>query len=352
MSNVVLFKGTNFVVRDLREEIDQYRGVGFPSWWHGHSSKSTQHLDDPRTVNLVVFHQNYGNILPAEKGPIATARFCTRSPVFKCQTCGTVWEGSPQRRSCPNGHPGQSKRIKGGRGFPKHPYHVWVPYTPQIDEKGRIIIYQCLDFMERSSHTGSGANAHGIAVCIQGMHYSRHLGKKFRAWPGTDGRMSKEQAAILPNIFPEWLTKHANLSLGAKDIAGHFMFGKAACPGDEVEYYIRAKRGEKVGEFSGFEYIEAGINKDDPFDTWEERQRVLYILGYDLGSYGSNGDGVDGKPGSSTRQAIEDFQSDKKIVVDGLWGRQTENSILDTLKANGIEVNNLEDTYKRLRDSK
>ena len=339
-----LFEGTNFVVRDLRETIDEYRCSGYPSWWHGRSSKGSQHLIDPRTVNIVVFHQNYGNILPGEQGPIATAQFITRNPVFKCTECDTEWTGSPSCRSCPNGHPGQSKRVRGGRGFPKLPYHVWVPFKPLKDNEGRWIVYQCLGFNERSSHT-PGANAHGIAVCVQGMHYSRHLGKKFRPWPGTDGRMSEAQAAVVPRLFPEWLSKHPDLTLGAKDIAGHFMFGKAACPGDEVEHYVRIKRGESVKEPNRMDYVEKAIN--DPFDSWKERQTALVVVGYHLGGFGDNKDGVDGLPGDATRQAITDFQEDMGLVADGMWGRQTEKAMYEVFEDNDLDPSELSELYAK-----
>jgi hypothetical protein len=41
----------------------------------------------------------------------------------------------------------------------------------------------------------------------------------------------------------------------------------------------------------------------------EEVQRILkYRLGFDLGNYGPNKDGVDGDPGGKTRKAVEEFQ--------------------------------------------
>jgi peptidoglycan hydrolase-like protein with peptidoglycan-binding domain len=49
-------------------------------------------------------------------------------------------------------------------------------------------------------------------------------------------------------------------------------------------------------------------------------QRMLLSLGYDLGTFGPNGDGVDGIFGSVTLAAVRAFQSDSGIAVDGIAG--------------------------------
>ena len=51
-----------------------------------------------------------------------------------------------------------------------------------------------------------------------------------------------------------------------------------------------------------------------PFRSAEQRQRVLMALGYDLGSYGADGDW-----GRLSQAALEKFQQDNGLVEDGMW---------------------------------
>lgn len=60
-------------------------------------------------------------------------------------------------------------------------------------------------------------------------------------------------------------------------------------------------------------------------------QQFLVDNGYDLGNYGDEGDGVDGKYGRLTRKAVEEFQrKEGDLEVDGKVGPQTA-------KAMGVE---------------
>jgi len=52
-------------------------------------------------------------------------------------------------------------------------------------------------------------------------------------------------------------------------------------------------------------------------------QTTLVHYGYDLGNFGPNNNGVDGKYGSKTEQAVRKFQSDAGIKVDGLFGPES-----------------------------
>lgn len=59
-------------------------------------------------------------------------------------------------------------------------------------------------------------------------------------------------------------------------------------------------------------------------DKIKKIQQFLVDNGYDLGTYGPNGDGVDGKYGSLTIKAVEDFQSKKgNLKIDGKVGPET-----------------------------
>jgi murein DD-endopeptidase MepM/ murein hydrolase activator NlpD len=72
--------------------------------------------------------------------------------------------------------------------------------------------------------------------------------------------------------------------------------------------------------------VPAVNSQNVPLDkSMSEIQQRLVDLGYYLGTYGPNGDGVDGKRGKLTRAAVEDFQENNLgLVVDGDPGTNTQ----------------------------
>jgi GH25 family lysozyme M1 (1,4-beta-N-acetylmuramidase)/peptidoglycan hydrolase-like protein with peptidoglycan-binding domain len=66
-------------------------------------------------------------------------------------------------------------------------------------------------------------------------------------------------------------------------------------------------------------------------DDVTELQRILVKLGYDLGSYGDNGDGIDGDYGAATEKAVRKFQSVQQIQVDGKYGSITHAALMGVL---------------------
>lgn len=74
--------------------------------------------------------------------------------------------------------------------------------------------------------------------------------------------------------------------------------------------------------------------RDDPFEPDTEVlgvQRRLRVLGYQLGSAGDTGDGVDGAMGQHTDKAIQDFQIDAGQAFDSVVGQQTRNALNDQI---------------------
>lgn len=55
----------------------------------------------------------------------------------------------------------------------------------------------------------------------------------------------------------------------------------------------------------------------------KELQTILVTLGYKLGSYGPNKNGVDGDFGSATEKAVKSFQKSRGLEVDGIVGPLT-----------------------------
>lgn len=60
-------------------------------------------------------------------------------------------------------------------------------------------------------------------------------------------------------------------------------------------------------------------------------QQGLKKLGYDLGTYGDNKDGIDGNYGSKTMNAVRKFQTKANIKVDGICGPKTWEALAKAL---------------------
>lgn len=311
-----IFECDIFVVQDLRSAVSKYKSSGFPYNWTGSGIK---HLMGPRRIDRFVVHQTDGGLTPGERGPLTTAAFLTANPKFKCPACGTSWEGTPRypKTTCPKCST-KGRDLCTGRGFPKMSYHVFVPWAPLKNEAGKYIIYLCVDFQETTWHT-TGANATGIGVAFQGKFISRRMTNTFVPWPETDGQPSPAQQSIWKPLATAWLRD--TLQVGNKGVDGHFRHGKPTCPGDWLEDRVALLRQEPSQE-------PTTSPTDTQFATWEARQQALVDLGYSLGSFGPNHDGVDGKPGNSTRLAIEAFQTDAGIEVTGQWNAETEKAVL------------------------
>jgi peptidoglycan hydrolase-like protein with peptidoglycan-binding domain len=59
----------------------------------------------------------------------------------------------------------------------------------------------------------------------------------------------------------------------------------------------------------------------------EAVQQALVNLGYNIGSTGSNGNGVDGKFGEKTKAAVKKFQTSKNLYSDGIVGEKTAGAL-------------------------
>lgn len=59
--------------------------------------------------------------------------------------------------------------------------------------------------------------------------------------------------------------------------------------------------------------------------TVKQYQRNLVFLGYECG-------GIDGIKGAKTTEALRQFQSDYGLLVDGIYGKQTEAKLIEIIK--------------------
>jgi len=120
--------------------------------------------------------------------------------------------------------------------------------------------------------------------------------------PGYIGKEdpTPEQLNSLKEMY-KWLQFH--LEFNPMSLFGHSSFGKIACPGYIISNLMdEIKEENKVGN-----------------RTWsdEDWQRALVKLGYKLGKFGPNKDGVDGAWGNRSKAALVKFQQDSKITVSG-----------------------------------
>ncbi len=85
---------------------------------------------------------------------------------------------------------------------------------------------------------------------------------------------------------------------------------------------------EKITHELGERTLKRGSEGDDV----RKLQEYLVKLGYDLGSYGSKKDGVDGDMGSKTVNAVKGFQAAHDLEVDGKYGKKTHAAMLEAIK--------------------
>lgn len=276
------------------------RRPNFPFNWTGKSRYFEQHRRlQQGGIKRVILHQLAGPFKNGIESAVGLAAWTSRDP--------TIRDG---------------KRVGGGRGWPGAPYTFHVPFFPEVVD-GKAEAYRLWDDVWHTWHTGAGPNDDGVAVGLGGMLKTRKSPK----WSAKNARdpnplqFAVMQALVLEYLLPRYgLTPQAGLT-------GHFELGKSTCPGDVIEAWVRMQRGERV---TWLEPGRAPWDKRDPdvpapaldnrsLDEWKERQQALLDLGYDLGQWGA-----DGVPGYYTRSAIEAFQENAGIIIDGVWGPQTE----------------------------
>lgn len=100
----------------------------------------------------------------------------------------------------------------------------------------------------------------------------------------------------------------------------HNMFTNTSCPGP----YLQSKFSEiamevnkRLGETNVAPQVHV-LAKGDEGSKVKTLQENLIKLGYDLGSYGADGDF-----GSATQKAVKKFQKDRGLTQDGIVGPQT-----------------------------
>ena len=74
--------------------------------------------------------------------------------------------------------------------------------------------------------------------------------------------------------------------------------------------------------------IPATLRKGSNGAAVEKLQRLLFDAGCDLGDFGPRQDGIDGKFGNATYEAVREYQEANGLFVDGIVGPKTWGSLL------------------------
>lgn len=263
-----------------------------------------------RNIEAVFLHQLAGSFKAGESAAVALAEFAIAPKKYK-----------------------DGKWVGGGRGWPGAPYPFLVPFYPESRD-GKLDVYRLWDDEWITFHTGGAWNRRATAIGFGGSLNTRHA-PKFSANRGRDPSPQQFEAGkelVMDYLLPRF-------ELGEDAVMGHFDAGKPTCPGDVLEAWIRTLRGETVAWLSPgrapWDTRDPDIHGTDPkvdrrpLDTWKQRQEALVELGYDVGRWGA-----DGVFGYFTRMAVEAFQADAGIIVDGIYGEQTERHLRIALAAN------------------
>lgn len=306
-----------------------------PNFPHGHNKRSGSFREIPnRQIEYVILHQLAGSFREGISNAVGLANFCTATPKYKLNEDGTLYLRNVRGRQKP-------KLIGGGRGWPGAAYTFLVPFRPEVVE-GKLEVYRLWDDQWRTWHTGKHWNTRGVGVGFGGSLKTRRA-PKWSAGHARDPYPTQFVAGT--ELITEYLLPKYGLT--GEDLLGHFDAGKVTCPGDVLEAWVREQRGETVNWLEPGRApwddrdpeLHAAAELDDrPLDTWEQRQQALVDLGYDLGEWGPNKDGVDGHPGFDTRSALEAFEGNEGLPVDGVWDDAVEKLLRETLHREALPV--------------
>jgi hypothetical protein len=275
-----VFEGRRLVILDARPVIKQLEAT----IWKLHKMSPKAYSKRSQLISTVVFHQTAGGIKAGLEGVKNTASFFVRPDDPKT--------------------PGLE-----GRGWPGFAYTFYMPFEPELDEQGRYIGYQTQDEDVVSYHTGGAPNGYGVALAFQGNFRSKGA-------PNNGGDPSPAQMQVVD----EWMQFFEGRYESPK-FTGHWEHGKDTCPGWWLQNWICIYRGEEPLPEPKSKGLGAGSGA---FATWLDVQQALHSLGYDLGKYGPNKNGVDGDWGYSSRVALEKFQRDHGLTVTGVLDLETE----------------------------
>lgn len=284
-----------------------------PIEWEGRTTKLVRYVSLPRNPNFpydyrrkkgalfyevanrrigaIYIHQTAGSNRDGQEACDRLANWIIRSPRFESRS-------------------GKVRRVGGGRGFPGAPYPFLIPYRPTVHE-GKSVVYRLWDDQWVTWHTRR-CNRIGTGVAFAGSFATRHAPRFSTNHPHT---MAMDAGA---ELIEDYLLPRYGLT--TDDVRGHFDAGKIMCPGDALEAWVRRGRGETVSWMDDA----PGNLVRTPLETMAQKRKALSDLGFG---------GFELREYEGFRMAVEAAQEAAGIVVDGIWGRQTEAGVRRLLTA-------------------
>ncbi len=272
-----------------------------------------------RRVKAVFAHHAAGGVLEGIRAPMRIADYHVADPKYAVESDGSLKYKIVGGKKKPI-------VIGGGKGWPGIGYTFSVPTIPEI-RNGKYVVYRCHEDDVWSYHTSAEWNKKSVSVNWAGWFQSRWAKEDNDKYlKPTDQAFMAGTDLILNYLLPRY-------GLKPTDVKGHFDAGKPTCPGDYIEQWVRHVRGEHFPnpreEFVlGQATPNTSSSNKNPLLTTKQRQQALIDLGYDLGPAGA-----DGIAGFATRAAVEAFQGNHGLVVDGVVGPMTLAALQNALKA-------------------
>ena len=132
-------------------------------------------------------------------------------------------------------------------------------------------------------------------------------------------------AGVETSTFEEKL--HSTLKDGGKDvdelIKKYGSLEKAFQSGGISSKYLQQTIDGLRGSMTDLSEIQSDLKKNSSGKDVEQAQKALKSLGYDLGKFGKEADGIDGKFGKVTESAVKAFQAANNLKVTGIVDKET-----------------------------
>jgi hypothetical protein len=173
-------------------------------------------------------------------------------------------------------------------------------YFAIIDDDEQGTLHICNDLEDKTWSQGGAvnpipgtrSNSNFIGICVIGSFDG----------PTFKGKSRGPSAAQVKTLNRTLDALAKVLGLDPVQTYGHYHFGKENCPGKKLQKLVETRR-------------QGGMKLPRTDREW---QQMLVDLGYDLGAYGANKDGVDGDWGSSSRLALLAFQRTNRAADTGM----------------------------------
>lgn len=189
---------------------------------------------------------------------------------------------------------------------------------------GTVAVYQTLPWTYRPWGVGKGDNGSyndthiQFEICEDNLNNRDYYEKAFGLAAELCAYLCQQYNIPVSNIVDHSEAHKAGYASNHRDV-GHWLRNFD----DNMDTFR-----QRVSELLGVEYnpvvitppaqTDPTLRKGDKNDAVKELQKLLLSAGYELPKYGA-----DGSFGDETLKAVKAFQSNAKLVVDGVCGRKT-----------------------------